>query len=208
MRIRPLMVLCFGSVLSCFADIYQEAIGPIALDITTGSVYSARIAITNRIEALMRSVSNDCEVASCKLLKASLLLDCAEEDLSSAAYAEVTNLCSDVMSDFSSRNDKWQLYGSSFITMSAYALDGKCHNAIVVATNALSKLDTVSSVDTETNVWNAITRESPFGAMSFRDTFRAGVALGKAVSHETTDIGVYTNGLRSEVIGIIDAMLR
>ena len=205
MKISLLMVLCFGSVLSCFAGIYQEAIGPIAFDMTTVSVYSARMAITNRINALMRSVSNDCEVASCKLLKASLLIDCAEEDLSSTAYAEATNLCADVMRTFSSRNDKWQLYGSCFITMSAYALDGKCHNAIVVATNALSKLDTVSSVDTETNVWNA-TRESQFGAMSFRDTFRAGVALGKAVSHETTDIGVYTNGLPASALSVINAI--
>ena len=208
MRIRLLMVSCYAALMSCFAGVYQETIDPIVQDMTTGSVYSVRMAITNRIDALMRNISNDCEIASCKLLKASLLLDCVEEDLSSTAYAEATNLCADVTRTFSSRNDKWQLYGSSFITMSAYALDGKCHDAIVVATNALSKLDTVSFVDTETNVWNAITRESQFGAMSFCDTFRAGVALGKAVSHETTDIGVYTNGLPSEVIGIIDAMLR
>lgn len=174
---------------------------------TTGRVYSTRIALTNRLDALMGAVSNELEISSCKLLKACLLLDCAEEELWNPAYNEATNLCMDVEQALSDRQEAWQLHGAHFIMMSACSFDGKHTNAIFIATNALKHLDEAYSLNIETNVWGALSTTDAFGTISLRDAFRTGAALNLARVHDTTDISTYTNGLQSGIVKVIEELM-
>jgi hypothetical protein len=74
---------------------------------------------TNDIDALIASTTNADRIAECRLLKAAVLVECAEIELDDAAYSEATNLCAIVEADYSERCDNWRLWGSFLVGLQA-----------------------------------------------------------------------------------------
>jgi len=75
-------------------------------------------------------------------------------------------------------------------------------------TNLLEKISGRQLVIVETNLWASLSCylfES--NSLSFYDAVRASAALSKAALKDEVGMVVYTNGLPSGVVGIVDSLL-
>ena len=163
-----------------------------------------RMHATNVIDSLIATTTNSGNIAECRLLKAAALIECAEVESDDAAYAEATNLCETVKSEYAERRDDWRLWGSILIGMQALAAVEQYTNAYAVATNAIA-LSPPADFERTTNVWCALFGEDIPSRISLMDAFKANAAMSLLMSDGNADISAYTNGLPARALEVIRA---
>ena len=198
-----LSILLAGNV---FALSYESDFPSIAGNVATNK-YFARIVETNRLAQLIGSTTNATQLAACRLVKSVLLLDAAEEELSDDAFAEATNLCTMVESDFAANLDSWPYFVARYISIGALSLDRRHEDAFSMATNTLSAYDSHVPVSIDTNVWVAIAMHDMQTNVSIRTALRAEASLSLAVQGRGAEIHAYTNGLPRKMLdAVVDCL--
>lgn len=170
-----------------------------ALHLFSSSRHWERMQSTNCINVLISSTTNADRIAECKLLKAAVLVECAEIELDDAAYSEATNLCAAVKAEYSGRGDNWLLWGSILVNMQALSAMEQYTNVYAVATNAIA-LSPPLDFARSTNVWSALFGPEIPDSISLRDAFRFNAADALLSIDKTADVNALTNGLPSEMI--------
>ena len=102
----------------------------------------------------------------------------------------------------------WQLYGCELSMSDALTSDGKHAEAFAMKTNLLEKISGRQLVIAETNLWTSLSCylfES--NSLLFHDAVRASAALSKSALKDGAGMGVYTNGLPTGVVRIVDSLL-
>ena len=188
-------------------DPYAEQIGGILQDAGSTNC-EIRLEATNRIDSLIAVLSNRCEIATCKLLKAKLRIECAditgpEEIYDYAAFDDSTNLCWSVLNEFSNERTHWQFYGAAMLLPLPLSIDSRFDDMFRVATNALSSANTLNSVSFETNVWQALFGQNTLSAEDAQTSFRSLAASSLLLLDRNADISAYTNGLPAQALDVI-----
>ena len=99
--------------------------------------YRLCFTMTNNIDYLIMSTTGVLDRSTCKLLKASLLLDHSENMADAASFDAVTNLCYEIESELSGL-PVWQRIGALCKFTNAMIEDGHPHIAFIASTNLLN----------------------------------------------------------------------
>lgn len=205
-------ILAASSAIGAFADSpYEEQIGSILQDVASEH-REVRQGATNRIDALMGAISNCEQIATCKLLKAKLRMECAEITGADSCYdpgalADATNLCRSALRDISDDRSKWQFYGASLLLPLPLSMDGKFDDMFSVATNALASTSSLAAVSFETNAWHALFGCPVLTPDDGQTAFRTLAASSLLLSDRNADISVYTNGLSQAGLDALAGLL-
>lgn len=178
---------------------YTTDIDAIMRDLAVYDI-AKQMACTNRIDALKASTSDLREKATCRLVKAALLLKLGDDMLDYSAWDCATNEFHSLESDLAATPDAWQLHCSRLFTAGALILDGKYGAAFDVLSDALAKLDAQQTIALETNVWNAINIDAPDPHISMRDAMRADAAHCLFRAGRFSELSTYTNGLNEATL--------
>ena len=195
-KVVVVMAVLFAHCHSLADEQFAEQLNSVAAALRAGNLGSA-LSFTNLLETLASSSSSVEDVATCRILETYILLD----DIA-------TNLCASAFSSMQGHTNAWQLYGCELSMSDALTADGKHAEAFAMKTNLLEKISGRQLVIAETNLWTSLSCylfES--NSLSFHDAVRASAALSKAALKDGTGIGVYTNGLPTGVVRIVDSLL-
>ena len=206
-KVGVVMAVLFAHCHSLADEQFAEQLNPVAAALRAGNLGSA-LAFTNLLETLASSSSSVEDVATCRILETYILLDAAGSEANERAYDIATNLCASAFSSMQGHTNAWQLYGCELSMSDALTADGKHAEAFAMKTNLLEKISGRQLVIAETNLWTSLSCylfES--NSLSFHDAVRASAALSKAALKDGTGIGVYTNGLPTGVVRIVDSLL-
>ena len=189
---------------------YMAEIGSILRDVSSTN-RMVRLNATNRIDALMMSLSNREEIATCKLLMAKLRSECAditgdESIYDFHAYHDVTNLCWSVLHDFDADRATWPFYGAALILPLSLSMDKRYDDMFSVATNALFTIDAQDGILIETNVWSVLFSPELLVPSNMITSFRTIAASSLLLSDSAADVSAYTNDLPSSALSVIKAI--
>lgn len=149
--------------------------------------------LTNDLDFLIMSTTGISERATCKLLKASVLLDHSENMATSASFEEVTNLCCEVEAELSGLT-AWQRIGALCKFTNAMIEDGHPEIAFVASTNLLNGFQSNQNIEVDTNVWNVLFKPGGLELMSPLDFIKANAAASRFRMDPDSDLSPYTNG--------------
>lgn len=161
--------------------------------------YRRCFAVTNDLDTLILSVSEALERSTCKLLKASILLDYAENMAHSDSFEAATNLCREIEADLSDVA-AWQRIAALSKFSNAMIEDGHPEVAFVVSTNLLTVFRGIQQVDVDTNVWDVLFRPGGLELMTPVDFVRANAAALRVRMGSGGDLQPYTNGIPREIL--------
>lgn len=192
------------------SEVYESEIGSI-LQAVSSTNRMTRLNSTNRIDALMMSLSNREEIATCKLLIAKLRTECAditgdESIYDFHAYHDVTNLCWSVLHDFDADRATWPFYGASLLLPLPLSMDKRYGDMFSVATNALFTINAQDGILIDTNVWSVLFGPELLQTGNMRISFRTIAASSLLLSDSAADVSVYTNGLPTSALSVINAI--
>ena len=186
---------------------FAEQLGPVAAALRSGNLGFA-LTLTNLLETLAYSSSSAEDAATCRIVETYILLDAAGSEADEKAFEKATNLCASAFYSMQNHTNAWQLYGCELSMADALTADGKHAEAFAMKTNLLERISGRQLVIAETNLWTSLSCylfES--NSLSFHDAVRASAALSKAALKDEVGMVVYTNGLPSGVVGIVDSLL-
>ena len=161
--------------------------------------YRRCFVVTNSLDSLIASTTGGLERATCKLLKASVLLDHAENMASSVSFDGVTNLCHEIEAELSGLM-AWQRIGALCKFTSAMIGDGHPEVAFAASTNLLAAFQYCPCVAVDTNVWDVLFKPGGLALMSPVDFIRANAAASRFRMGPAEDLLPYTNGIPREVL--------
>ena len=164
--------------------------------------YRLCFVLTNNLDSLLASASGVEERTTCKLLKASILLDHSENMSCSASFTEATNLCCEIESELSGLI-AWQRIGALCKFTNAMLEDGHPEIAFTSSTNLLNAFQTNQRIDVDTNVWNVLFKSGGLDIMPPLGFINANAAASLHRMDFTADISLYTNSIPQEVISEI-----
>ena len=203
-----LMVGAFVASTVFGASLYDEQIGSILADMTSTNI-ETRLNVTNRLNALIASVTNREQLATCRLLKAKLRIEC--EDITRDeriydyyAFHDATNLCWKVRNTFSPSENAWQFYGATLLLPLPLSMDRQHQAAYSIATNALVSLGVQNDVEIDTNVWAVLFSQESSNPGQIRMLLRTLAAVSLSFADKTADISSYTNGLPAHALKVIN----
>jgi len=208
------IVLLLASVLvtevAASATPYNDQIGVI-LQCVSSTNREVRLNVTNRIDELMKIVTNREELATCKLLKAKVRLECADitgehESYDDNAYCEVTNLCWGVANEFASDKGSWRLYGALLMLPLPLSMNSRYEEMFCVATNALASVNAQSSIFVDGDVWMALFGKRTLQVEDVKVAMRTLAASSLLLSDSTANVFFYTNGLPVEALSVIESI--
>jgi len=183
---------------------YETDFPLVASNVTT-NLYSARVAETNRLNQIIAVTTNATHLAACRLVKAVLLLDVAEEELSDDAFIEATNLCTIVGEEFEEYHS-WPYFASKYVMIGALSFDKQLPEAFCIATNTLSIFDRYKPVSLDANAWAAISMREMQTNLSIRAALCAEAALNLAVQGRSAEVNAFTNGLPQRVLDVVRSL--
>ena len=161
--------------------------------------YQCCFTMTNDLDSLMLSSTGILERATCKLLKASILLDHSENMASSTSFDDATNLCLEIETELSGLI-VWQRIGALCKFTSAMIEDGHPEISFVASTNLLNVFQNNPNIEVNTNVWNVLFKPGGLELMSPLDFIKANTAASRFRMDPSTDISQYTNGLPQAIL--------
>ena len=161
--------------------------------------YQQCFMLTNDINSLLASTTGILERSTCKLLKASIMLDHSENMASEDSFVCATNLCREIEAELSDLM-AWQRIGALCKFTNAMIEDGHPEIAFVASTNLLCVFQYNQSVVADTNVWNVLFRPGGLEVMPAVDFIKANAAASRFRMDSFADLLPYTNGLPQEVI--------
>ncbi len=161
--------------------------------------YRQCFSLTNDIDIIMAASTGNVERLNCKLLKASILLDHAENMASENSFVSATNLCCEIESELSGEI-AWQRVAALCKFNNAMFEDGHPEIAFCASTNLLAAFQGAQCTEADTNVWNALFRAGGLDIMSPADFIRANAAAAQFRIDSSLDLSEYTNGLPQEIV--------
>lgn len=191
--------LAVGLVAVASNTVYETEMDDVLARFRSGS-YSERTAATNGIEQAKANASSPEERATCDILLAYLLLDCAASELDASAYDMATNACASAKKEMHGRTDSWQSFGADTAMACAFVTHDRFAEAFDLCTNVLAQADAATAIGVDTNVWDALSKYLYCGE---RLPFRESLSLNAAGclymrDGESANLSPYTNRL-SEV---------
>ena len=210
MKSMILMVGAFVASSVFGTSLYDEQIGSILADMTSTNI-ETRLNVTNRLNALIASVTNREQLATCRLLKAKLRIEC--EDITRDeriydyyAFHDATNLCWKVRNTFSPSENAWQFYGATLLLPVPLSMDNQHQVAYAIATNALATLDTYGEASLDEDVWPVLFSQEALQQGNMRIALQTLAAITLSFVDITADITSYTNGLPAQAIQMINGI--
>lgn len=161
--------------------------------------YQQCFALTNDIDSLMASTTGVLERSTCKLLKASILLDHSENMASDDSFVCATNLCREIELELSDMM-AWQRIGALCKFTNAMIEDGHPEIAFAASTNLIYAFQYNQNVEADTNVWNALFKPGGLDIMPVVGFINANAAASRFRMDPCADLSLYTNGLPRDVI--------
>ena len=161
--------------------------------------YRRCFAITNEIDSVMASTTGILERATCKLLKASILLDHSENMANEDSFVSATNLCREIESELSGVI-AWQRIGALCKFANAMFEDGHPEFAFSASTNLLIAFQSTQCIEANTNAWNVLFRSGGLDVMPIVDFINANAAASQFRMDPSADLSPYTNALPQAVI--------
>ena len=177
---------------------YDDQIGSVLEDMVSTN-REVRLNVTNRLDALIEVTTNGNQLATCKLLKASILLDYSENMADTTAFDCVTNICREIEADLSGLY-AWQRIGALSIFANAMIDDGHPEVAFVASTNLQSIFNGNQCLGVDTNIWDVLFKPGGMDVMPPMDFIRANAAASLFKMNPNADLSPYTNGVPIEVI--------
>ena len=177
---------------------YDDQIGSVLEDMVSTN-REVRLNVTNRLDALIEVTTNGNQLATCKLLKASILLDYSENMADTVAFDCVTNICREIEADLSGLY-AWQRIGALSIFANAMIDDGHPEVAFVASTNLLSIFTGNQCLGVDTNIWDVLFKPGGMDVMPPMDFIRANAAASLFKMNPNADLSPYTNGVPIEVL--------
>ena len=177
---------------------YDDQIGSVLEDMVSTN-REVRLNVTNRLDALIEVTTNGNQLATCKLLKASILLDYSENMADTTAFDCVTNICREIEADLSGLY-AWQRIGALSIFANAMIDDGHPEVAFVASTNLLSIFTGNQCLGVDTNIWDVLFKPGGMDVMPPMDFIRANAAASLFKMNPNADLSPYTNGVPIEVL--------
>lgn len=170
-----------------------------------------RLSTTNRIDALMGIVSNREELATCKLLKAKVRLECADITAPKGiyddnAYHDVTNLCWSVADEFASDKSSWRLYGALLMLPLPLSMNSRYDEMFRVATNALESANGQETISVDAHVWMVLFGKSALPTEDLNVSMRTLAASALLLSDQNANVFSYTNGLPHEAVAVVESV--
>ena len=154
--------------------------------------YRRNFIMTNSLDALIATSTSVQERASCKLLKASILLDQSENMADAKSFVQVTNLCCEVEEEMSG-SFAWQRIGSLSIFANAMIDDEHPEVAFAASTNLLSIFNGNQCSVVDTNLWDVLFRSGGLSVMTPLQFIKANAAASRLRMDKAADISLYTN---------------
>lgn len=155
--------------------------------------------LTNDIDSVIAATTGILERTTCKLLKASILLDHSEYEASEDSFVCATNLCSEIESDLAG-SKVWQRIGALCIFTNAMIEDRHPEVSFSASTNLLNEFQSTQCVAADTNVWNAVFKPGGLNIMPITCFIKASAAASQFKMNPAADLSPYTNGLPQVVI--------
>lgn len=208
MKLKIVTCCAFVVTVTFATNLYDVQIGSILGDMASTN-REVRLNVTNRLNVLISTVTNRGQLATCKLLKAKLRIECAdimgdEQIYDSNAFHDATNLCWDVLRTFSPGENAWQFYGATLLLPLPLSM-GKQHQAAYsIATNAIVALEAQSNVEIDTSAWTVLFSQESSQSGHLRMLLRTLAAVSLSFADKTADISSYTNGLPAEALSVVN----
>lgn len=161
--------------------------------------YRRSFALTNELNFLIASTTGVVERSTCKLLKASILIDHSENMADTASFDVATNLCCEIETELADRI-AWQRIGALNKFTNAMIEDGHPEVSFVASTNILAIFQSNQYVDVDTNVWNVLFKAGGLDLMTPLGFVNADVAASLSRMNPNAELAPYTNGIPSEVL--------
>lgn len=161
--------------------------------------YRRNFIMTNNLDIVAASCTGRLERSTCKLLKASILLDYSENMADTTAFDCVTNICREIEADLSGLY-AWQRIGALSIFANAMIDDGHPEVAFVASTNLLSIFTGNQCLGVDTNIWDVLFKPGGMDVMPPMDFIRANAAASLFKMNPNADLSPYTNGVPIEVL--------
>ena len=161
--------------------------------------YRLCFTMTNNLDCLIMSTTDIVKRSTCKLLKASIILDHSENMASSTSFDGVTNLCREIESELSDQI-AWQRIGALCKFTNAMIEDGHPEVAFTASTNLLQAFQCNQCVEVDTNVWNVLFKSGGLDIMSPLDFIKANAAASRYRMDHAANLSPYTNGIPQEVL--------
>lgn len=189
-----LMMACSNAVFAQQPTTLQEIVSFMATN-----DYRLCFALTNSLDSLIVSTTGTEERATCRLLKASILLDHSENLACSTSFDEATNICREIESDLSG-STAWQRIGVLCKFTNAMLEDGHPEISFAASTNLLHTFQANPCIDVDTNVWNVLFKAGGLNVMPPLGFINANAAASLHRMDSVADISVYTNGIPQEIL--------
>ena len=164
--------------------------------------YRSNFMLTNNLDFVAASYTGILERSTCKLLKASILLDHSENVANSASFDCATNLCREIEVDLSGVY-AWQRIGSLCIFTNAMIDDGNPEVAFAASTNLLRIFNCGQCLNADTNVWNVLFKPGGLDIMPPVDFIKANAAASLFKMNPNAELYPYTNGVPHEILSEI-----
>ena len=187
-------------VLGPFAGFPHQAntISEIVSFVSTND-YRECFSLTNDIDLVLSAATGSSARATCKLLKASILLDHAANMACEDSFACATNLCCEIESDLAGC-PAWQRVAALCKFTNAMIEDGHPEAAFVSSTTMLAEFQGFGCTVADTNVWNVLFKPGGLDAMPLLGFIKASAAALQHRIDPCADLAPYTNGIPHEVI--------
>ena len=192
-------IMLFAAV--CSAIAFADSLSSISeiVGFMSTNDYQQCFTMTNNIDSLMASTTGVLERSTCKLLKASILLDHSENMASEDSFVRATNLCREIELELSDMM-AWQRIGALCKFTNAMIEDGHPEIAFAASTNLLYAFQSNQNVEADTNVWNVLFKSGGLDIMPIAGFINANAAASRFRMDPCADLSPYTNGLPQEVI--------
>ncbi len=161
--------------------------------------YRHCFSLTNKLDSLICSTTDKTERATYKLMKASILLNHAENVSSTDSFIIATNLCCEIESELSNHL-AWQRIAALSKFANAMIGDGHPEIAFTSSTNLLNSFHTGQFIEVDTNIWDVLFRPGGLELMHPREFIRANAAALQFIIDPNVDISIYTNGLPKIIV--------
>ena len=149
--------------------------------------YRRNFIMTNNLDIVAASCTGRLERSTCKLLKASILLDYSENMADTTAFDCVTNICREIEADLSGLY-AWQRIGALSIFANAMIDDGHPEVAFVASTNLLSIFTGNQCLGVDTNIWDVLFKPGGMDVMPPMDFIRANAAASLFKMNPNADL--------------------
>lgn len=200
--VRRLLIEFAATLCSAVAFSQQNATLPEIISFMSTNDCQHCFMLTNDLDSLIGSSSDVMERSTCKLLKASILLDYSESMADSSSFDDTTNICREIETDLSGFT-VWQRIGALCKFTNAMIEDGHPEIAFAASTNLLTVFQCSQYVEVDTNVWDVLFKPGGLELMPPCDFIRANAAASRHRMDGNADISPYTNGLPQAILNEI-----